>query len=198
MKHIPNLIKEITDRSALNSAVKAFLSLDETWQTIIIEDLERTPKYDSADIVGSLKQILITSIAFRSIMLFRIKKSGNKKAMAYFNKFRAQYPDSPGIEIEGDIEGGLRIVHNCCVICVEHAGKNLSVGPFVVIGKSHNSAPSIGNNVTICANSTVIGGIKIGDNSLVGAASFVRQDIAAGHVVGGNPLKIIRTNKGSV
>ena len=50
----------------------------------------------------------------------------------------------------------------------------------------------IGDNVTICANSTVIGGIHIGDNALIGAASLVRKDVEANTMVGGNPMRIIK------
>lgn len=50
----------------------------------------------------------------------------------------------------------------------------------------------IGNNVKIYANCTIVGGVHIGDNSIVGANSFVNKDVPANTVVGGVPAKIIK------
>lgn len=57
------------------------------------------------------------------------------------------------------------------------AGKNLSVYQGVTIGNKGNGSrseitPTIGDNVSICANATVIGGIKIGNNVVIGAGSI--------------------------
>lgn|GEM_PF-299911 len=188
-------IKGSIKKYALRRGVMAFNLLDAHWKSIVTEDLSRLCPSCSEDVERSLEKTLFTSLSFRSVLLFRIRKSGNKKAMKYFNRFLMFYPESPAIEIGGDIEGGLRIIHNSCVVYVSHAGKNLSVGPFAVVGKSHGSLPMIGNNVTICANSTVIGGINIGDNALIGASSFVKCDVAANSVVAGNPLKVLSTDR---
>lgn len=55
-----------------------------------------------------------------------------------------------------------------------------------VKGKRH---PTIGNNVILGAQSTIIGNITIGDNSRVGAATVVLHDVAPGITVVGNPAK---------
>ena len=48
---------------------------------------------------------------------------------------------------------------------------------------------------SIGANATILGGIKIGQNSIVGAGSVVTKDVPANVVVAGNPAKIIRKLK---
>jgi len=45
---------------------------------------------------------------------------------------------------------------------------------------------------SIGANSTILPGITIGPNAMVGAGSVVTKDVPAGAVVVGNPAKIIR------
>ncbi len=50
----------------------------------------------------------------------------------------------------------------------------------------------IGNNVWIACNATVIGGVTIGDNAVIGAGSVVTKDIPAGCLAYGNPCKPVR------
>ena len=50
----------------------------------------------------------------------------------------------------------------------------------------------IGKNVWIGANSVILPGVKIGDNSVIGAGSTVIEDIPAYSVAAGNPAKIIK------
>lgn len=55
---------------------------------------------------------------------------------------------------------------------------------------------SIGNNVFIGMNSTILKGISIGNNVIIGANSLVNKDIPDNCVVAGNPAKVI-TDMGS-
>ena len=50
----------------------------------------------------------------------------------------------------------------------------------------------IGNNVWIACNATVIGGVTIGDNAVIGAGSVVTRDIPAGYLAFGNPCRPAR------
>ena len=50
----------------------------------------------------------------------------------------------------------------------------------------------IGKNVWIGANSVILPGVKIGDNSVIGAGSTVIEDVPAYSLVAGNPAKIIK------
>lgn len=50
----------------------------------------------------------------------------------------------------------------------------------------------VGNNVWMGANVTILPGITIGDNSIIGAGSVVTKDIPANVVAAGNPCRIIR------
>jgi acetyltransferase-like isoleucine patch superfamily enzyme len=50
----------------------------------------------------------------------------------------------------------------------------------------------IGKNVWVGANAVILPGVKIGDNSVVGAGSVIVEDVPAYSVVAGNPAKIIK------
>ena len=51
----------------------------------------------------------------------------------------------------------------------------------------------IGNNVWIGASVSIIGGVRVGDNSIIGAGSLVHQDIPKDCIYAGNPARFIRT-----
>ncbi len=85
-------------------------------------------------------------------------------------------------------------------------GNNVLIGPNVSIcTEGHPLSPQariqrqsygipivIGNNVWIGANSTIIGGVAIGDNSVIGAGSVVTKDVPPNILAVGNPAKFIK------
>lgn len=54
----------------------------------------------------------------------------------------------------------------------------------------------IGSNVWLGAKATITKGVKIGDNSVIGAGAVVTSDIPPNSVAAGVPAKVIRTLKG--
>ena len=51
---------------------------------------------------------------------------------------------------------------------------------------------TVGNNVWIGANVSVLPGVTIGSSSFIGAGSVVNKDIPEGVIAAGNPCKVIR------
>jgi len=51
----------------------------------------------------------------------------------------------------------------------------------------------IERNVWIAAGATIIGGVTVGENSVVAAGSVVTRDVPSNTFVGGNPARIIRS-----
>jgi acetyltransferase-like isoleucine patch superfamily enzyme len=54
----------------------------------------------------------------------------------------------------------------------------------------------IERNVWIAAGATVIGGVTIGENSVVAAGAVVTKSVPANTLVGGNPARVIRSLAG--
>jgi acetyltransferase-like isoleucine patch superfamily enzyme len=54
----------------------------------------------------------------------------------------------------------------------------------------------IENNVWIGSNSTILGGVTVGENAVIAAGAVVTKDVPPNTVVGGVPAKIIKEIKG--
>lgn len=85
-------------------------------------------------------------------------------------------------------------------------GDDVLIGPNVsLITTGHPLEPSqrrarvvakpivIERNVWIAAGATVIGGVTVGENSVVGAGSVVTRDVPPNTFVAGNPAQVIRS-----
>lgn len=85
-------------------------------------------------------------------------------------------------------------------------GDDVMIGPNVsLITTGHDLAPSrrravtigkpivIGKNVWIAAGAIIIGGVTVGENSVVAAGSVVTRDVPPNTLVGGNPARVIRS-----
>jgi len=83
---------------------------------------------------------------------------------------------------------------------------DVMIGPNVsIITSGHPIEPSqrqafvvakpvvIQRNVWIAACATIIGGVTIGENSVVAAGSVVTRDVPPNTLVGGNPARVIRS-----
>lgn len=125
---------------------------------------------------------------------YRIKWTGLARIISNFGRFVTNIDIHPGAKIGK----GLFIDHGAGVVIGQTAviGDNCVIFHGVTLGSNStastgNRHPNIGNNVTIYANSVLVGNIDIGDNSIIGANSMVKQDIPKNSVVVGNPMRFI-------
>lgn len=51
----------------------------------------------------------------------------------------------------------------------------------------------VGDNVFIGAGALILKGVTIGSNCIVGANAVVAKDVPAGHIVAGNPARVVKT-----
>ena len=89
---------------------------------------------------------------------------------------------------------GLKIYHYGFIIINSKAkiGKNFEIQPGCVVGRTEAGEPTIGDNVYMAPNSTIMGKVTIGDNVTIAQNSSVVKDVPANAVVGGVPAKIIK------
>lgn len=166
-------------------------------KSVIQKDLEKylggTP-YRKVSL-AALNYTLLYAKSFRNIFYYRTQKS-----IFLRNISRLFIKPLETIEIEGEIGEGFSISHNYAVIHPERAGRNLSVGHGVTIGKGNKTVngrayPIIGDNVAISTNAVVFGCITIGNDVRIGAGAIVNKDVPDHCTVVGNPFRIIKRNE---
>jgi acetyltransferase-like isoleucine patch superfamily enzyme len=64
------------------------------------------------------------------------------------------------------------------------------------LSNPESSSVIIEDNVWIGINSIILKGVKIGENSIIGAGSVVTKSIPPNSVVAGNPARIVKILKG--
>ena len=80
------------------------------------------------------------------------------------------------------------IAPNCCFTTAGHP-IDVELGNK---GLEYAHPITVGNNVWIGADVTILPGVTIGKGSVIGAKSLVTKDIPANVIAAGNPCKVIR------
>jgi serine acetyltransferase len=78
------------------------------------------------------------------------------------------------------------------IINAESIGSNFSCIHCTTLGATSKGRPTLGNNVSLGANVTIIGNVHIGNNVTIGAGSVVVKDLPDNCVAVGNPARVIR------
>lgn len=94
-----------------------------------------------------------------------------------------RFQDQGGITIGDDCLIG----HNVVLATLNHdldPSRRADMHPAPIV---------IGRNVWVGANATVLPGVTIGDDAVVGAASVVTKDVPPGSVVVGSPARVVRS-----
>ena len=98
--------------------------------------------------------------------------------------------------------------HNCTILdgAKVEFGDNVFIAPNCVFSTAGHAIDAeqrgkgleialpikVGNNVWFGANVSVLPGVTIGDNTIIGAGSVVNKDIPSGVIAVGNPCRVIR------
>jgi serine O-acetyltransferase len=93
-------------------------------------------------------------------------------------------PHSTGVVIGPDVVVGARA----------RIYQGVTLGEPVHLGEGEWTAPKVGDDVVIGANSVVLGAVTIGDGAVIGANSVVTSDVPPHTVVAGAPARVIRAD----
>jgi acetyltransferase-like isoleucine patch superfamily enzyme len=120
-----------------------------------------------------------------------------------------QIGDDVSIGTRSSLEFGNRIgsrvrIHTGCFLELVEIEDDCFIGPHVVFTddphpwncphyKECRGGPKVQRFARIGAHTTILPGVTIGRNSLVGAGSVVVRDVPANAVVAGNPARVIKS-----
>ena len=166
-----------------------YLVADKAGKARVDEDLaymNQTCKKNS-----TLFYYLICRKPYRNLFYYRIP------AARYFKFLLPQY-DLFTIVSGCDIAGGVFVLNHpyATILNAKRIGKKFVCCHLTTIGnKKHGDnacLPRIGDNVSLGANVTIIGGVTIGNNVTIGAGSVVVHDLPDNCVAVGNPARIVK------
>jgi serine O-acetyltransferase len=161
-------------------------------KALIMEDLyNQSPKKNSTFAIWlDFTKLLAENKYFRTLFYFRARGTTSKI-------LRIFYPmdERLTIDINTKLGGGVILAHPySSIINAKEIGKKLYINQLVTIGESNGLLPTIGDNVKLYTNCTVLGDITIGNNVVIGAGAVVVKSIPDNCVVVGNPARIIKQN----
>ncbi len=148
---------------------------------IILDIKAKQQLYSAGGEKMSMMRTILTDGTFANI-LFRLQSASssiNLPALAFLFHLLNKIFNGCVIGIGARFEGGFVLIHPIGVIInsAVHGGSNVHIESGVVIGDNHGKSPVLGNNVFVGSGAKIIGGIRIGNNSNIGANSVVLADI---------------------
>lgn len=166
-------------------------------KTVWYDDYIRTTG-DTKFVLHHFLRDFLTQHRLRYIIYFRIAQNTKNKMIKFLCEVQLflmcrKY----GIEVKTPTQIGPGFVmghpYNITISPYARLGKNVNIMKGATIGIAagkRKGTPVIGNNVYIGINSTVVGGITIGNDVMIAPNSFVNVDVPSHSVVIGNPCII--------
>lgn len=175
--------------------------------SLIKSDLQAAKSRDPA--ARSLIEIIFTYSGFHAIFLYRISHILWKihlKFLARFLSNIARIITSIEIHPASKIDEGFFVDHGAGLVIGETSelGKNVTMYQQVTLGgispslnsekqKNLKRHPTIGDNVIIGSGAQILGPIKIGNNSRIGANAVVLNDVPVNQTYIGIPARKVRS-----
>jgi serine O-acetyltransferase len=145
------------------------------------------------------------SPGFRAVLQYRIAKELLLLGVPILPSFiHARSIRSTGADIacSARIGPGLLVRHPVGIVIGGGTtiGRNCTIMQGVTLGESlrptgDHSYPSVGDRVTLGAGSVCLGGVNIGNGSIVGANAVVTRSLPENVVVAGVPARVISRTK---
>jgi acetyltransferase-like isoleucine patch superfamily enzyme len=154
--------------------------------------------------IGAGAVIRSHTVIYAGNVIGRNFQTGNKVNIRESNRIGDDVSVGTMSVIEHHVEIGNKVRIHTQVFIPEYSilEEGCWIGPHVVFTnakyplspgvKDHLKGPVIRKGAKIGANATLLPGVIVGENALVGAGSVVVHDVPAGAVVVGNPARVIR------
>lgn len=130
----------------------------------------------------------------------------------YYDDFENVENFEKNVKYHFDFIGDRLIIGKFCMIASDvkfimnggnHLTEALSTYPFAIFGNGwehamdnksypHKGDISIGNDVWIGYNATIMAGVTVGDGAIIATNSTVVNDVEPYSIVGGNPARVIK------
>lgn len=149
-----------------------------------------------------LKIILLHSSAsglyYKSLRLY--KKGGIHRYYAYLINEKIQRLFACSLSLKANVGRNLDFKHPFAIVIGDGVviGDDVTIYQSVTLGAARigegekGKYPKIGDNVVIFAGAVIVGDVKVGNDSVIGANSVVTKDVPANTSVGGVPAKVLR------
>jgi len=148
--------------------------------------------------------------------LNNVKVGEDVRIFDFVNAYHCEIGDRSKVGTFVEIQKGATIGKDCKISSHTFICEGVKIGDGVFVGHNvsfindlypravnadgsmqtdadwHVETTEIGNRVSIGTSATILGGIKIGDNAIIGAGSVVTKDVPANVIVKGNPAKVSR------
>jgi serine O-acetyltransferase len=166
---------------------------------VFFEDIQNIRKKDPA--ACGFLQVVILYQGLHALVWHRIAHALYRLRLCFLSRAVSQISRSlTGIEIHPGAKIGRRffVDHGMGVVIGETAevGNDVLLYQGVTLGGTglvnEKRHPTIGNNVVIGAGAKVLGNIKVGDNSYLGANAVVIKDVPPNSTVVGVPGRVTR------
>lgn len=178
-------------------------------ESVVIEDycvigLPFKGMNDEQTIIGDGSVIRAGTYIYAGNQIGSNFQSGNKANIRELNQIGddVSIGTLSVVEHHVTIRNGVRIHTQVFVPEYTTLEENCWLGPNVVVTnarypkhpsvKNELKGPHIKQNAKIGANTTLLPGVTIGRDSLIGAGSVVTKDIADGVIAVGNPARVLR------
>jgi serine O-acetyltransferase len=176
--------------SRMNSGIREELMRDAA-RTV---DRDPDGSYSASEQHEMLREAVLQR-TFRTIAYYRAPSPRTRRLSQVLGIFLA---GAPAMEIyDTAVGGGLKIRHgNGTVIRGMSLGRDCDVYQQVTVGAGRGGFPVIGDRVDLCSGCLIFGGIRVGDDVIIGAGAVVSHDVPDKAIMVGNPARQVGTTDG--